>query len=381
MSIYDIDKNELNGCYDIIGGKQNVAYCISGDVVYKSEDPYIVDRLLLFEDKFNEGHLNNDNWTPEIGYVRGDNFHSGRNFEFINDRLIIYSKRENRSASGWTIGSLIGCGFQSWMFGRFEAKLKTDGLSGNFGAFWGVSNSYRTTREKSTNEDGTKDFLQQIEGNANGVTWPESGEFDIVEMIPGNTSRPPCNLWGTDRNSLGNQRFIQDIDVKDWHVYAMEWTPQYIAMFIDDIEYKRWTFANYEYDLIKPYLTEPMSLIINTSANGSGGETAQDVDEHWTCFDWIRVYAPLGVISDIPVESITMPETFQLKKGYCKYMVPVIAPLTATNRHVSWTSSDENILLVDHGMMYGINFGTALLTVTTDNGKKATCEVTVVNTL
>lgn len=381
MSIYNKNGIQLETCYSESGNECELAYSLDGTVIHRKNDPYLPNRVLLFEDNFDGNHLDNNNWTPEIGYVRGANFYSGQNVEVSDGYLTLYSKREGRSTSGWTVGSVIGCGFQSWMYGRFEAKMKTDGLSGSFGAFWGVSNSYRTTREKSTAEDGTIEFLQQTEGDTGSVTWPASGEFDVIEMIPGDTQRPPCNLWGTDNNSLGSQRFIIDIDLKQWHIYSMEWTPQYIAMFVDGIEYKRWTFSDYEYDLIKPYLTEPMSLILTEGANGSGGQTDPSINEHWAKFDWVRVYAPLGYTQEIPVESINMPSTFQLKKGYQKYMVPQISPLTATNRHVSWASSNENILTVDHGMMRGIDYGTALLIAMTDNGKVAVCSVNVVDEL
>lgn len=57
-----------------------------------------------------------------------------------------------------------------------------------------------------------------------------------------------------------------------------------------------------------------------------------------------------------------------------------IVDLNATDRSVSWSSSDSNVATVDaNGKVTAVAEGTATITVTTnDGGKTATCEVTVV---
>jgi hypothetical protein len=60
-------------------------------------------------------------------------------------------------------------------------------------------------------------------------------------------------------------------------------------------------------------------------------------------------------------------------------LIPVISPPNATNRKVTWTSSDESIAVVDKtGRVIGKRPGTAIITVTTDDGNfTATCKVNV----
>lgn len=55
-----------------------------------------------------------------------------------------------------------------------------------------------------------------------------------------------------------------------------------------------------------------------------------------------------------------------------------ITPADATNRAVTWTSSDESVAIVSDGTVTAVGAGTAVITVTTADGNKtATCTVTV----
>lgn len=85
--------------------------------------------------------------------------------------------------------------------------------------------------------------------------------------------------------------------------------------------------------------------------------------------------------SDTKVEaaSVSLSETkVIIEKGKTKELTATVAPATATDKTVTWNSSNEKVATVDvNGKVKGIAGGTATITVTTVNGKKATCEVTV----
>ena len=86
------------------------------------------------------------------------------------------------------------------------------------------------------------------------------------------------------------------------------------------------------------------------------------------------------VSGDIKVTGVTVgPSTATVVIGNTVTLVASIIPYNATNQNVSWSSSDSSIASVDkNGVVTGIKEGTAVITVTTeDGGYTATSTVTV----
>ncbi len=90
---------------------------------------------------------------------------------------------------------------------------------------------------------------------------------------------------------------------------------------------------------------------------------------------------PVGAVSVTGVSVIY--EEHPLISGDTAEVEAVIEPSDASNRNVSWTSSDESVILIEmtEGLYAGIRAegpGTAVVTVTTeDGGFTASCEITV----
>ncbi|WP_447907866.1 Ig-like domain-containing protein [Serratia fonticola] len=65
--------------------------------------------------------------------------------------------------------------------------------------------------------------------------------------------------------------------------------------------------------------------------------------------------------------------------GSSETLTPTVAPPSATNRNVTWTSSDVTKVMVNSaGRITALAVGSATITVKTVNGAKtATCVVTV----
>ncbi|MPN49328.1 hypothetical protein SDC9_196946 [bioreactor metagenome] len=81
----------------------------------------------------------------------------------------------------------------------------------------------------------------------------------------------------------------------------------------------------------------------------------------------------------MPVTGVTLDKTeAALKVGETATLAATIAPANATNKNVSWSSSDEAIATVKDGVVTAVAAGKATITVITEDGQKtAECVVTV----
>lgn len=82
----------------------------------------------------------------------------------------------------------------------------------------------------------------------------------------------------------------------------------------------------------------------------------------------------------VPVTSVTInPATVSLTAGSTQAMTAVINPTTATNKNVTWTTSNGAVATIDNnGTLTAVGEGTATITVVTADGNKtATSTVTV----
>ena len=81
------------------------------------------------------------------------------------------------------------------------------------------------------------------------------------------------------------------------------------------------------------------------------------------------------------VESVSLNRSSaKLMPGEQMTLTATITPATATNKNVSWVSSNASVVTVADGVVYAVAEGSASITATTeDGGKTATCQVTVTN--
>lgn len=90
------------------------------------------------------------------------------------------------------------------------------------------------------------------------------------------------------------------------------------------------------------------------------------------------------VTKKVNVKSVKLNNTsVQLKRGDKTTLKATISPSNASNKSVSWSSSNKNVAKVDSkGKVTAVANGTATITCKTkDKGKTATCKVTVSNTI
>lgn len=82
---------------------------------------------------------------------------------------------------------------------------------------------------------------------------------------------------------------------------------------------------------------------------------------------------------EISLESIALPKALTLPLNGKLTLTPVFNPSNATNKIVTWTSSDETVATVSNaGKLTPKKEGSTIITVTSQDGnKKATCTITV----
>ena len=84
-------------------------------------------------------------------------------------------------------------------------------------------------------------------------------------------------------------------------------------------------------------------------------------------------------VDAINPSSITLNKTSAtMEKGSNLALTATIEPTNASNKTITWTSSNKSVATVDsNGVVNAIKAGTATITATTINGLTATCEITV----
>lgn len=81
----------------------------------------------------------------------------------------------------------------------------------------------------------------------------------------------------------------------------------------------------------------------------------------------------------VSVESVRLDKKdLTLTVGKSEVLTAMVSPSNATNKNVSWHSSDESVATVSNGRVTALKAGSAVITVTAeDGGKTAICQVSV----
>lgn len=125
---------------------------------------------------------------------------------------------------------------------------------------------------------------------------------------------------------------------------------------------------------VQSVATVDVNGIVKAISAGNTVITATTVDGKYTSYCRI-------IVLPVRVEDVVLNETESLTIGQSKTLTPTFAPTTATNKNVTWTSSNGAIVSVDaKGNIKGLKAGNATITVTSVDGNyTSTCNITVVS--
>lgn len=89
------------------------------------------------------------------------------------------------------------------------------------------------------------------------------------------------------------------------------------------------------------------------------------------------------IAREYPVTGVALDKTsLEMEEGDTVTLTATISPANATNKNVSWSSSDNTVATVEDGKVTALKGGAATITVTTaDGGKTASCDVVVKSTV
>ncbi len=114
---------------------------------------------------------------------------------------------------------------------------------------------------------------------------------------------------------------------------------------------------------------QSLFTINNFNVTNADGETFEIPD----------VNGVISILSNVPVEKVELDKTStDIIIGESETLTATVLPENATNKNVTWSSSDESVATVENGVITTHKVGTATIKVTTvDGGHYAECTVNV----
>lgn len=245
----------------------------------KSETQTVITLTdLVKEENFDgNGAIDESLWSYEIG--NGSNGWGNNELQYYTDRpenvkvedgmLHITARRENFEGFAFTSARIITKDKYSKKYGRFEARIQLPWGRGVWPAFWLLGE------------------------NIDEVSWPQCGEIDIMEyrgqeptILHGSVHGPGYSGGNavTKSYDLMNDRFDTG-----FHIFGIEWGPEYINFYVDDVLYNQITpddvSGEWVYD-------NPFYIILNVAVGGSfvGPPTNETVFPQTMLVDYIRIY-------------------------------------------------------------------------------------------
>jgi beta-glucanase (GH16 family) len=191
-------------------------------------------QTLVWEEKFNTDKINANTWTYDLGDGCDNDLCGWGNSELEiytkrkenarieKGHLVIEAHKETLHGKHFTSARLKTEGRMQFKYGTVEARIKIPNVNhGLWPAFWTLG--------------------------AMGH-WPSRGEIDMVEIgskealkdSVGNHRVSSAAHWSKADGSHQYNVFYRTSPVdlsKDFHLYKMVWTSQFIKMYLDNVEY------------------------------------------------------------------------------------------------------------------------------------------------
>lgn len=235
---------------------------------------------LVMSDEFDtNGAPNSAIWGFDIG--TGQNGWGNNELQYYTNRsenvtvqngvLIITARKEDFEGSRYTSARLLTKGKFEQTYGRFEARIRLPWGQGLWPAFWLLGDD----------SNGTQ-------------IWPQIGEIDIME----NVGDEPTRIFGTVHGPgySGGESISKSFELENdrfdtsFHVFGIEWGPDYINYYVDDKLYNQITPEDVPGEWV--FNRGPFYIILNVAVGGAlpGSPNESTVFPQTMLVDYVRVY-------------------------------------------------------------------------------------------
>ncbi|HZU25896.1 MAG TPA: glycoside hydrolase family 16 protein, partial [Bryobacteraceae bacterium] len=253
---------------------------------------------LVWSDEFNgpAGQLpDSAKWTYDLGYdCCGNNeietYTQSTNNIFQDGKGNLVIRALKDSAGNYTSGRIKTQGLFSFTYGRAEARIKLPYGKGIWPAFW------------------------MLGANITSVGWPQCGEVDIMENFgpaQNDLSNNAGSLHGPGYTGAAvGQKYtlpFGETVSDDYHIYAIEWSPNSMQYFVDGTLYETQTRSTIPSGTQWVFNNQPFFLILNQAIGGPNSGDFIGTPDSTTPFpsdmivDWVRVYQTATVSDTTPV--------------------------------------------------------------------------------
>jgi beta-glucanase (GH16 family) len=230
---------------------------------------------LVWADEFtHDGAPDPAKWDYSLG---GNGWGNGEVQTYTNKRENSVVSRGNlvitavNSGGMWTSARLKTQYLADWTYGYIEVRAQLPRGVGTWPAIW-----------------------MMPQGDIYGG-WPRSGEIDIMEAVGFDPGVVHTTIHTLSYNhKIGTQKtFFAPVKgaLDGFHLYAIEWNPEYIQWFVDGKPFFR--FANEHKTVAEWPFNIPYYLIMNLSIGGEwGGQKGIDpkMKKATMLVDYVRVY-------------------------------------------------------------------------------------------
>jgi len=233
---------------------------------------------LVMADEFDvDGAPDESMWAYDIG--TGENGWGNNELQYYTDRpenvvvengmLKITAIQEPFEGASFTSARITTKGLFERAYGRFEARIQLPWGQGLWPAFW------------------------LLGADIDEVRWPQCGEIDIMEyrgqeptILHGSVHGPG---YSASEAITKSYELINDRFDTGFHIFGIEWGPEYINFYVDDVLYNQITPSDVPGEWV---YDDPFYILINVAVGGTfvGPPSANTNFPQTMLVDYVRIY-------------------------------------------------------------------------------------------